>query len=70
MKTLELLQEMPDSIWIKWGMNILRFTAPVLAIFFAQLALGVDWKVAGLLALYAFYAALADLFKKANTWGL
>ena len=48
----------------KWGWNLLKFTAPVLAILFAQLASGVDYKAALLLALYAFYAALSDLFKK------
>lgn len=48
----------------KWLKNLLKFTAPVLAIFFAQMAMGVEWKAAGLLALYALYALLADYFKK------
>ena len=33
--------------------NLLKFTAPVLAIFFGQLAMGVDTRAAGLVALYA-----------------
>jgi hypothetical protein len=48
----------------KFLMNLLKFTAPILAIFFVQLAAGVDFRAAGLLALYALYAALADYFKK------
>lgn len=48
----------------KWANNLIAFTAPALAIFFGQLAIGVSWKVAWPLALYAFYAAVADLFKK------
>jgi len=48
----------------KWGINLLKFTAPILAIFFGQLALKVDWRAAGMIALYALYAALSDLFKK------
>lgn len=48
----------------KWLKNLLKFTAPFLAVFFGQLALGVNWKVAGLVALAALYGALADLFNK------
>ena len=48
----------------KWAKNLLKFTAPILAIFFGQLALKVDWRAAGLVALYALYAAISDYFKK------
>ena len=48
----------------KFGKNLLKFTAPVLAIFFAQLATGVNWKAAGAVALYALYALLSDYFSK------
>ena len=48
----------------KWSLNLLYFTAPILAIFFGQLAIKVDWKVAGWVAIYAFYAAVSDYFKK------
>jgi len=48
----------------KFLMNLLKFTAPVLAIFFAQLGMGVDIKAAGLVALFALYGILADYFKK------
>ena len=48
----------------KFLKNLLKFTAPVLAIFFAQLATGVNWKASALIAVYAFYAALSDLFSK------
>lgn len=50
----------------KFVKNILVFTAPVLAIFFAQLASGVDIKPALLVASYALYALVADYFKKLN----
>ena len=48
----------------KMGMNVLVFTAPALFIFFYQLSTGVNWKVAGAVALLALYGVLADLFKK------
>jgi len=48
----------------KWGTNLLKFTAPALAIFFGQLAIKVDFKAASLVALLALYGALADYFKK------
>lgn len=47
-----------------WIRNLVKFTAPMLAVFFAQLALGVDAQKAALVALIAFYGALADFFKK------
>ena len=49
---------------IAWGKNLLKFTAPVLAIFFYQLSQGVDLKNACLIALFGLYALLFDLFKK------
>ena len=49
---------------LAWVMNLVYFTAPAFAVFFGQLALGVEVKKAGLVALLAFYGALADLFKK------
>lgn len=48
----------------KFFRNLLRFTAPILAIFFAQLASGVSLKASSLVALYAIYGVLADFFKK------
>jgi len=48
----------------KWALNLGKFTAPILAIFFFQLSQGVDIKSAGLIAVYALYALLADYFKK------
>ncbi len=50
----------------KLGWNLLKFTAPALAIFFAQMQLGVDPKVASLVALYALYGAISDYLKKLN----
>lgn len=46
--------------------NFLRFTAPTLAIFFAQLAIGVHWKAALMVAVLALYQSLSDFFKKLN----
>lgn len=48
----------------KFFTNLLKFTAPALAIFFGQLAMGVKLEVAFPLALVALYGALADLFSK------
>ena len=48
----------------KWTGNILKFTAPALAVFFGQLALDVPAKEASLVALLALYGLLADYFKK------
>ena len=48
----------------KFLKNLLKFTAPILVIFFGQLAIGVNFKVAGFVALYALYAAISDLFSK------
>lgn len=48
----------------KWVTNLVKFTAPALAVFFGQLALKVEWKAAGMVALLALYGALADYFKK------
>lgn len=50
----------------KIGWNLLIFVAPTLSIFFGQLALGVDWKIALPVALLALWQALADFFKKLN----
>ncbi len=48
----------------KWGHNFLKFVAPTLAVFFAQLAVGVNWKPAVLVALLALYQSLSDYFGK------
>lgn len=58
--------EMPKFQWQAWAKNILKFTAPALAVFFGQLALGVEPKAAALVALLGLYGALSDLFKKAS----
>lgn len=50
-----------------WSKNLLKFTAPALAIFFGQIALGVDWRIASSVALLAFYGAVADILKKYRT---
>jgi hypothetical protein len=50
--------------WKKYGMNLLKFTAPMLAVFFLQLSQGVDVKMASGVAVVALWGALADLFKK------
>lgn len=48
----------------KWVRNLLKFTAPALAVLFFQLSQGVEWKVALPLALYTLYAVIADYLKK------
>ncbi len=52
--------------WKRWGRNLLFFSAPALAVFFGQLSTGVNWKVAGAVAVLALYGALSDLLKKIN----
>lgn len=50
----------------KFLKNVLKFTAPALAVFFGQLALKVPAREAGLVAVLALYGLLADFFKKAK----
>lgn len=44
--------------------NLLKFTLPILSIFFFQLSLGVDWRASSLVALYALYGFVSDYLKK------
>lgn len=48
----------------RFGINLLKFTAPALAAFFGQMAIGIDWRASVLFASYILYATLSDLFKK------
>lgn len=48
----------------KWIRNLWMFSAPLLAIFFAQLGMGVAWKPALLVMAYASCTAVADYLKK------
>ena len=48
----------------KIGWNFVIFAAPTLAVFFGQLAIGVHWKAAALVAALAFYQTATDFFKK------
>jgi len=48
----------------KFLKNVLRFTAPGLAVFFAQLQLGSDVRTAGLTALLVMYGLASDFFSK------
>lgn len=50
--------------WGKIEKNILVFSAPALAVFFGQLALGVEPKKAVWVAVLVIYGILADFFKK------
>jgi len=56
----ELIPQDVKKFWV----NLLKFTAPIVAIFFAQLQMGTSREAAALVALYAFYGMLADLFSK------
>lgn len=47
-----------------WALNLLKFTAPILAGFFTQLSMGVPLRPALVLVALALYGSLADLFKK------
>jgi hypothetical protein len=48
----------------KWLVNLIKFTAPALAVLFFQLSQGVPIEAAAPLALYALYALAADYLKK------
>jgi len=48
----------------KIALNALMFSAPALAVFFAQLQLGVEFKDALLVAGLTLWGLLADFFKK------
>lgn len=50
----------------KFAKNALKFTAPALVIFFAQLSQGVEPKLAGGVALLALYGLVADYLGKMN----
>ncbi len=58
------MQNMTKKDSNKFLTNLLKFTAPVLGIFFLQLASGIDLRGASLVALYALYAAASDYFSK------
>lgn len=51
----------------KWAKNLLLFTAPALVVFFGQLASGVELKIAGTVALLAFWGLLADYCRKISS---
>ena len=48
----------------KWALNLLKFTAPGLAVFFSLLAQGVPFEKAWPVALLVLWGLLADYFKK------
>ena len=51
---------------VKLFNNFVMFVAPTLAIFFGQLALGVEWKKALPVAGLALWQAIADFFRNLN----
>lgn len=59
--------ELNKTEWKQYLINTLKFTAPGLSVFFAQLALKVDWKAALLTAILVLYGNLSDFFKKLNS---
>jgi hypothetical protein len=58
--------ELNKTEWKAYLKNTLKFTFPGLSVFFAQLALGVDWRAAALTASFVLYANLSDYFGKKN----
>jgi hypothetical protein len=49
---------------IRIGKNFLIFGAPALAVFFGQMAQGVEFKKSLWVAIFVVYQLLADLFRK------
>ena len=49
------------------SINLVKFAAPGISVFFAQLAMKVDIKAAALVALLVLYGSLSDFFSKLNT---
>jgi hypothetical protein len=58
------MKRLSKEQWTKFAWNLLKFTAPTLAVFFGQLASGIDHKVAGMVAVLALYGLLSDYFSK------
>lgn len=58
--------QMTPEDWEKWKANFWKYVAPTLSIFFGQLALGVDWRAAGMVAMFAIYQSLSDYLGKKN----
>ena len=50
----------------KMGINLLKFTAPALVVFFTQLKMGVEIQSAALVALLTLWGILADYLSKLN----
>lgn len=61
---ISLKGQMIPEDWKKWAINLLKFTAPALAVFFHLLSTGVSIEKAWPVAAFAFYGALSDLFGK------
>jgi len=59
-------QVLQNMDWAKLGRNLVIFTAPAVAVFFGQLAMKVDVRVAGLTASLVLYNIIADFFRKFN----
>ena len=63
-KSMKFTTRLAKVDWGKIGKNILIFSAPALAVFFGQLASGVEPKKAVWVAILIIYGILADFFKK------
>ena len=57
-------RELIPEDYKKLVINFIKFVAPSFAIFFAQLALGVEPKLAFMVALLGFYQILSDWLSK------
>jgi hypothetical protein len=66
MKEKSISGELNKTEWKAYLVNCLKFTFPCLAIFFSELALRVDWRIALATASYTLYANLSDYFGKKN----
>lgn len=58
------MNRLSNEQYSKFVKNMITFTAPALAVFFAQLAMGVDAKAASTVAMLALYGIIADYLKK------
>lgn len=60
------MKKLTEEQYKKFAINLLKFTAPALALFFGQLSQGVEPQLAGGVAVLALWGLVADYLSKMN----